>query len=78
MKTNFASSQLLPGIWSSIESTRYCVQVSASALAPRWLHVLQFVQSVLVGKMHDVDGCSCHIGECDGAMRGFSLGLRRP
>ena len=39
------------------------------------LRMLQLAQRILIGEMHDVDGGAGHVGERDGAMRGFGLGL---
>jgi hypothetical protein len=76
VKTYFASSK--PGLpmSSSIDSTRYCVQVSPITGSPRSRACFNLAHRVLAGDMHDVDlRAAGQLAQRDHAMHGLGLGL---
>ena len=69
--------EILAAPWSSIESSRYCGQVSANAGTPRSRASRTWFSASSRRQMHDVNRRARHLRHGDGAMHGFGFGQRR-
>jgi hypothetical protein len=75
VKTYFAPSKLGRSS-SSMESSRYCGQVSANAGNAAVARLAHLVERVFRREVHDVDRRAGDLRHGDGAMHGFGLGAR--